>query len=74
MFAAASGLSLDAESRGYSLVALGLLTVVAPLFVEHGLWSTGSAAVAHGLSCFTTCGIFPDQGLNLCPLHWQADS
>ena len=20
------------------------------------------------------CGIFPDQGLNLCPLHWQADS
>ena len=20
------------------------------------------------------CGIFPDQGLNPCPLHWQADS
>ena len=20
------------------------------------------------------CEIFPDQGLNLCPLHWQADS
>ena len=21
-----------------------------------------------------TCGIVPDQGLNLCPLHWQVDS
>ena len=20
------------------------------------------------------CGVFPDQGLNLCPLHWLADS
>ena len=20
------------------------------------------------------CGIFPDQGFGLCPLHWQADS
>ena len=26
------------------------------------------------LSCSTACGIFPDQGLNLCLLHWQADS
>ena len=24
---------------------------------------------AHGLSCFTACGVFPDQGSNLCPLH-----
>ena len=31
----------------------------------------GSAVVAHRLSCSTTCGIFPDQGSNLCPLHWQ---
>ncbi|KAI4588492.1 hypothetical protein MJG53_002900, partial [Ovis ammon polii x Ovis aries] len=23
------------------------------------------------LSCPMACGIFPDQGLNLCPLHWQ---
>ena len=34
----------------------------------------GSVVVAHGLSCSTACGIFPDQGLNRCPLHWQADS
>ena len=30
--------------------------------------------VAHGPSCSVACGIFPDQGLNPCPLHWQADS
>ena len=30
--------------------------------------------MVHGLSCSTACGIFPDQGLNPCPLHWQADS
>ena len=34
----------------------------------------GSLVVAHGLSCPMTCGIFLDQGLNLCPLHWQEDS
>ena len=26
-----------------------------------------------GLSCSVACGIFPDQGWNLCLLHWQAD-
>ena len=43
------------------------------------LWSTGprragSVVVAHGPSCSVACGIFPDQGSNPCPLHWQADS
>ena len=42
--------------------------------VAHGLQSTGSVVVAHGLSCSAACGIFPDQGSNPCPLHWQADS
>ena len=27
-----------------------------------------------GLSCSAARGIFPDQGWNLCLLHWQADS
>ena len=39
-----------------------------------GTQHMGSVVVEHGLSCFVACGIFPDQGLNLCPLHWQADS
>ena len=33
-----------------------------------------SVAVAHGLSCSESYEIFLDQGWNLCPLHWQADS
>ena len=42
------------------------------------LWLPGSAAqavvVAYGLSCPPACGVFLDQGLNLCLLRWQADS
>ena len=78
------GFSLAAASGGYSLVALcGLLIVAASLVeVACGLNSCcsgssrvkGSAAVPHGLSCSTACGIFPDQGSNLCLLHWQVDS
>ena len=58
------------ESRGYSRVAVhGLLITVASPVVEHG-----SVAVVPGLRCSTVCGIFPDQGLNLSLLCWQADS
>ena len=28
--------------------------------------------MAHGLSCSAACRVFPDQGSNPCPLHWQA--
>ena len=38
------------------------------------LQSTGSVAVAHGLSCSVPCGIFLDQGSNPRLLLWQADS
>ena len=31
----------------------------------------GSIVVAHGLCCSMARRIFPDQGSNLCPLHWQ---
>ena len=52
-------------NEGYSLVLVhGLLIEVASLVAEHRLQ-------AHGLSCG---GIFLDQGLNPCPLHWQVDS
>ena len=26
-------------------------------------------ALVHGLSCFSACGLFPDQGWKLCPLR-----
>ena len=55
------------------------IAVRGPLSRPLLLWSTGSrrtgsVVVAHGPSCSVACGIFPDQGMNLCPLHWQVDS
>ena len=40
-------------------------------------WALGAqdlVAMAHGLSCSKSCGIFLDQGSNPCLLHWQAES
>ena len=43
--------------------------------VAHGPWrAQASVVMMHGFSCSTACGIFPDQRLNWCPQHWQADS
>ena len=33
-----------------------------------------SVVVAHWLNCSAACEIFPDQGLNPPPMHWQVDS
>ena len=33
-----------------------------------------SLLVVHRLSCPAVCEVFPDQGSNLCPSHWQVDS
>ena len=66
---------LVAASGGYSLVVVcGLLIMVASLVAEHRVWSLGSTVEAQGLRCSSAGGIFPDQGLNPCLLHWQADS
>ena len=69
------GLSLVEASRGHSSSQCTGLSLSWPLL----LWSTGSrragsVVVAHGPSCSTACGIFPDQGSNPCPLHWQVYS
>ena len=70
------GLSPVVVSGSYSLFAVfGLLTALASLVVEHGLWDVQALVVAAcRLTCPTACGILPDQGLNLCPLHWQVNS
>ena len=64
------GLSLVAESRGYSLFAVFRLPIaVASLVAKHELYGAWvSVVVAHTLSCPTARGIFLDQGLNPCPL------
>ena len=56
-------LFLVAASKGYSLIVVqGLLTAVASLVAEHRLLGVqASVAAAHGFSCPTLCGIFPDQ-------------
>ena len=38
------------------------------------LYNTSSTVVSHRHSCSMACGIFPDQGSNLCFPHWQAES
>ena len=84
VYVAARGLSPVAASRGHtSLWCVGPPSLWPLLLrsmgsrqaaVARGLQSTGSAVVAHGPNCSAACGIFPDQGSNPCPLHWQADS
>ena len=69
------GLSLVAASRGQSSSRCAGLSLSRPLLLQStGSRCTGSVVVAHGLSCSAACGIFPNQGSNPCPLHWQADS
>ena len=69
------GLSLVAASRGHSSSQCAGLSLSRPLLLQSTRSRcAGSVVVAHGPSCSAACGIFPDQGSNPCPLHWQADS
>ena len=71
----ARGLTLVAASRGHSSSRCAGLSLSWPLLLQStGSRRAGSVTVAHGPSCSAACGIFPDQGSNPCPLHWQADS
>ena len=63
------------HEEGYSLAAVhGLLVVVASRCGAWTLDCSDSVVVACGVSCLVACGIFLEQRLNLCPLHWQVDS
>ena len=75
VFVSVRGLSLVAASGGHSSSRCVGLSLSWPLLLRStGSRRAGSVVVAHGPSCSVACGIFPDQGLNPCPLHWQADS
>ena len=74
VFVSVRGLSLVAASGGHSSSWCMGLSLSRPLLLQStGSRRAGSVIVAHGPSC-SACGIFPDQGSNPCPLHWQADS
>ena len=68
---AVSGLSLVAANRGGAQAShcWGF-----PCGGAQALGIQASVVATCGLSCLDACGIFLDQGLNPCPLHWQVDS
>ena len=69
------GLSQVVASGGHSSSRCAGLSLSRPLVLRStSSRRVGSVVVAHGPSCSVACGIFPDQGSNPCPLHWQADS
>ena len=75
VFVSVRGLSPVVVSRGQSSSRCAGLSPSRPLLLRStGSRRAGSVVVAHGLSRSAACGIFPDQGSNPCPLHWQADS
>ena len=65
---------------GFSCCRAWALSVGASVVSARGLSGCSSQALesglstCHGLSCSEVCEIFPDKGLNPCPLHWQEDS
>ena len=84
IFAAARDFFLVVVIWGYFLVVHGLLLLWNPGSRAHEGFGSCSSRVLErrqaqqlwhtGLSCSETCGILLDQGLNPCPLRWQADS
>ena len=75
VFVSVRGLSLVAASGDHSSSWCTGLSPSRPLLLRStGSRWAGSVIVAHGPSCSVACEIFPDQGSNPCPLHWQADS
>ena len=83
VFITLCGLSLVAASRGYSSLqfpgfSLWWLLLLRSTGSRHAGFSScgtrASVVVVHRLSCSAACRIFPAQGSNPCPLHWQADS
>ena len=75
VFVSVRGPSPAAASGGHSSSRCAGLSPSRPLPLRStGSRRAGSVIVAHGPSCSAARGIFPDQGPNPCPLHWQADS
>ena len=75
VFVSVRGLSLVTASGGHSSSRCAGLSLSRPLLLRStSSRRAGSVVVAHGPSCSVACGIFPYQGSNPCPLHWQADS
>ena len=57
-----------------SLVCAGFSLQWLLLLQSTGSKRMSSVVEAHRLGCSAACGMFPDQGLNSCFLHWQVDT
>ena len=72
VFVSVRGLSLVVASGGHSSSRCAGLSLSRPFLLRStGSRRSGSVIVAHEPSCSAACGIFPDQGSNLCPLQTQ---
>ena len=71
--------------KKYLFIAVLCLRCCTQAFSSCGEWglsrgedrlegAQASVVATRGLSYPAVCGIFPEQGSNSCPLHWQADS
>ena len=77
VFIAVSGSPLAVVSGDYSAAAehVFLVLVAFPCCGAEDLGCLASAVMECGLSCPAAAyGIFPEEGTNLCPLNWQANS
>ena len=78
VFIAANRLSLAAASKSYSSCSAQASHCGEGVgFSWHraqALGCSGFSSLVHELSCPMIYGNFPDQELNPCPQHWQADS
>ena len=75
VFVSARGLSPVVASGGHPSSRCAGPSLSRPLLLRStGSRRAGSVIAAHGHSRSAACGIFPAQGTNPCPLHWQADS
>ena len=55
-------------------VVCRLLIALASLVCDEDSRLVGLVVASSRLSCPEACEIFPNQGWNSCPLHWQAES
>ena len=62
------------QSMGSRVLRLQELPHMGSIGMAPGLQSTGSIVVAHRFNCSAAYGIFLDQRLNPCLLHWLMDS
>ena len=70
----ARALSSCSKQGPLFITVRGPLTIAASPVAEHRLQMRRLSNCGSRAQLLMACGIFPDQGSNSCPLHWQADS